>query len=103
VVKPATAVLGAFAGLIGIEQAGKVIPDATGAFIDIIVPRRGDVCLAMVKANATKGSTGLGITNAGGFNLVAHTDATLNVDLVAVALETADTSTTAAAKLVKFL
>jgi hypothetical protein len=102
-VKPATAVLGAFAGLISVGSAGKVVPDASGAFIDIIVPRRGDVVTAMTKANMTKGATGLGITNTGGFNLVAHTDATINVDLVAVAFETVDTSTTAAAKLVKFL
>jgi hypothetical protein len=103
VVKPATAVLGAFAGLISAGSAGKVIPDASGAFIDIVVPRRGDVVTAMTKVNGTKGATGVGITNAGGFNLVAFTDATLNLDLVGVVFETVDTSTTAAAKLVKFL
>jgi hypothetical protein len=103
VVKPATAVLGMFAGLIAPTSAGKVVVNGTGAFVDIVVPRSGDVCLASVKANATKGATVLGITNAGGFDLVAMTDATFNVDVAAIAMETADTSVTVGTKLVKFL
>jgi hypothetical protein len=91
------------AGLIAPTSAGKVIVNGTGAFVDIVVPRPGDVLLASVKANATKGATVLGITNAGGFDLVAMTDATVNVDVAAIALETADTSVTVGTKLVKFL
>lgn len=103
VVKPATAVLGAFAGLIAKGSAGKVLATATGAFIDILVPRRGDVVKGLTKVNATKGSTVVGITNAGGFDLVAFTDATVNLDLVAVVIETLDTSTTHALSTLKFL
>jgi hypothetical protein len=113
VVKPATAVLGGFAGLVDETSAGIVVPDTEGRFITINVPRKGQPVKALVKANATKGVSLLGITNAGGFNLVPHVPGTGNdateslaaavlaLDFVAVALETADTSTTAALKLVK--
>lgn len=99
VVDPATANLGGFAGLVDESSAGITGP----AYISIVKPRRGDVVVGFTKVNATKNSTVVGITNAGGRNLVSFTDATLNVDMVAIALETKDTSTTAAPMLLKFL
>jgi hypothetical protein len=99
VVDPATAVLGMFAGLVDEGSAGITGP----AYISIVKPRRGDVVQAFTKSNMTKGSTVLGITNAGARSLVTSADATFNVDMVAIAMETKDTSTTAASALVKFL
>lgn len=101
--KPVTARLGAFAGIVAAAVAGKVIKSTFGAFIDIIVPRKGDTLKCYTKVSQTKGSTVLGITNTGGFALVSMTDATFNVDVVGVAFETVDTSTTAANALVKFV
>lgn len=99
VVDPATAVLNGFAGLVDESSGGVVGP----AYVNIIKPRRGDVVQAMCKVNATKNATFVGITNAGGRNLVSFADATINADLVGVALETKDTSTTAGLTLIKFL
>lgn len=99
VVDPATANLGGFAGLVDESSAGVTGP----AYISIIKPRRGDVVVGFTKINATKNSSTVGITNAGGRNLVSVGDATINVDLVAIALETKDTSTTAGPMLLKFL
>ena len=96
VTKPATAVLGGFAGIV-------LTPITGPGWIDILVPKRGDVFKAMCKVSATKNSTVVGITNAGGYNLVSFSDATLNVDMVAIALETLDTSTTAGLTLLKAL
>lgn len=101
--KPVTARLGAFAGITAAATAGKIVKSTFGAFIDIIVPRKGDTLKVQTKANQTKGSTVVGITNAGGFQLVAMTDATFNLDVVGVSFETVDTSTTAAPQLVKFM
>lgn len=99
VVDPATAVLGGFAGLVDESSGGVVGP----AYISILKPRRGDVVQAMCKINGTKNSSVVGITNAGVQNLVSMSDATFNVDVVAILLETKDTSTTAGLTLVKFL
>lgn len=103
VVTPATAVLGGFAGLVAPQSAGKVIANGDSAFIDIIVPRKGDICKGYTNVNCTKGSSALGITNAGGRILVAFTDATLNLDFVAVAMETVDRSGTNGTVLVRFV
>lgn len=99
VVDPATANLGAFAGVVSAppQIAG------TPGWIDIIVPRKGDVLKLFTKINATKLTSTVGITNAGGVNFVSVTDATINIDLVANALETLDTSTTAALTLCRFM
>jgi hypothetical protein len=83
VVKPATAVLGGFAGLVDETSAGIVVPDTEGRFITINVPRKGQPVKALVKANATKGVSLLGITNAGGFNLVPHVPGTQRRDRIA--------------------
>lgn len=99
VVDPATAVLGGFAGIVDESSAGVVGP----AYVNIIKPRRGDVVKAQCKINGTKNSSIVGITNAGARNLVSVSDATFNVDVVAILLETKDTSSTAGLTLVKFL
>jgi hypothetical protein len=99
VVDPATANLGGFAGLVTESSAGITGP----AFIEIFVPRKGDVVFAQCKINGTKNSSIVGITNAGARNLVSVADATFNVDAVAILLETKDTSATAGKTLVKFL
>lgn len=103
VADPATALLGGFAGIVD-SQPNK---DATGAvvasWIDIIVPRKGDVVDVWSSANATKNSTILGITNAGANNLVSVSDSTFNVDVVAIALQTVDRSTTNGFIRAKFL
>lgn len=99
VVKPATAVLGGFAGIVAPNSAGVVGPN----YVDIIIPRKGDVAKLLTKINGTKNTSIVGITNAGGYNLVTMADATFNVDVVAILLETKDTSTTAALTLCKFL
>lgn len=99
VVDPATAVLGGFAGLVAGTSAGTVGP----AFIDIVIPRKGDICVGYTNVNQTKNSSLLGITNAGGNKLVTVANTNLNLDLVAVAYETKDTSGTAGQNLVRFV
>jgi hypothetical protein len=96
VVDPATAVLGGFAGIVA-TQPQRDPADSTKAvasWIDIYVPRKGDIVDVWSSANATKNSTILGITNAGAATLVAVSDATFNVDAVAIALQTIDRSST---------
>lgn len=90
VVNPATAVLGGFAGVVSAQSAGITGP----AFIEIIVPRKSDVCFIFSNINATKNSSLIGITNAGGLTGVTVADSTINVDLVAIAMETVDRSGT---------
>jgi hypothetical protein len=103
VVKPATAVLGEFAGLVSPSHDGLKVAAGDGVNVDIIVPRKGDVCFGWANANCTKNSTLLGITNAGGFNLVTHTpDAQVNINFVGIAMETVDRSVTAGKVLLRF-
>ena len=96
--KPKTANLNAFAGVVS--------PDSDGAqgpgFVSIIVPRKGTVVKASVKENAVAFTTVLGPVDAS-YSLAAKADATFNLDAVAVAGETADTSAAAAIKSVKFI
>jgi hypothetical protein len=99
VVNPATATLGGFAGLVAPQSAGIVGP----AYIDIIVPRKGDMCFGFTNVNCTKNSSLLGITNAGAGTLVTIADATVNLDLVAIAMETVDRSSTNGLVLLRFL
>lgn len=98
VVDPATAVLGGYAGAVAPSSAGVVGP----AFIEIIEPRKGDFAFLWTNVNCTKNSTVLGITNAGGRTHVSHADATLNVDMVAVAMQTVDRSSTNGTVLARF-
>lgn len=94
VVDPATANLGGFAGVVDSlplrDSAGTVV----ASWIDIIVPRKGDVVDLWSSANATKNSTILGTTNTGGVTFVSVSDATFNVDAAAIALQTVDRSST---------
>ena len=91
VVQPATANLMAFAGIV---QDGEV---QGPAFVTIAVPRRGEFLDVYTKANATAFATALAPAD-GSYALAAHSDATLNLPMVAVAAETANTSVTAANK-----
>lgn len=100
VVDVATALTGGCAGLVAATSAGKVGP----CFVDVIIPVKGTVALALTKANMTKNSTVLRMDAATPTNnLVAAADATFNIDVVAIALETKDTSTTAGTALVRFM
>lgn len=99
VTKPATANLFAFAGIVSIK------PDRVGpCWVDIITPAgtKGEHVLARTKINATAYTTALGLVN-DDYALGAFADATLNFGLVAIAAETADTSATAAVKLIRLL
>jgi hypothetical protein len=97
VIKPATANLFAFAGLVAPQSDGLTGP----CNVDIFIPRKGSFAVAWTHANATAYSTALGLAN-GSYGLVSFADATLNLGLVALAAETVDTSATAAVKLIKF-
>lgn len=100
VVDVTTALTGGMAGLVASSSSGKTGP----AFIDIVVPRRGDVAICFCKVNATKNSTAVGVDAATPTNnVVSFTDSTFNFNLIGVALETKDTSTTAGPMLVKIL
>lgn len=100
VVDVASAVAGGFAGAVSPSSAGVVGP----AFIEIIVPRKGDFVFLWSKVNATKNSTIVGIDTATPTNnFISKSDATFNVDAIAIAYETKDTSTTAALMLCRFL
>lgn len=98
VLKPATAHLKAFAGIVHPSSAGKTGP----CFVDIIVPRRGDIIQAWTNVNQTAFTTALSVTNAGGYALVADTDATFNDQHIGLAAVTVDTSGTAALNYVRF-
>lgn len=100
---PVTALLGGFAGIVDslpLKDANGVI---VASWIDIVVPRKGDVVDLYTNASVTKNSTILGITNAGGATLVSVSDATFNVDVVAICLQTVDRSGTAGLVRAKFL
>lgn len=100
VVDVTAALTGGVAGLVAADSSGVTGP----AFVDIVVPRRGDVVTAFCKVNATKNSTVVGIDTAGpSNNIVSFADATFNFNLVGIALETKDTSATAGPTLIKFL
>lgn len=92
---PATANLGGFAGIVDSFPGKDAITGLViASWIDIIVPRKGDIVDLYSSANATKLSTVLGVTNAGGASLVSVSDSTFNVDVVAIALQTIDRSST---------
>lgn len=92
--KPATANLMLFAGVVQKKVQGP-------AWVEIAVPQRGEAISVLHKVNATKEVTALTPQN-GQYGLGAFSDATLNLPLCGIALETADTSTTAANKLALF-
>jgi hypothetical protein len=100
VVKPATANLSFFAGVVAESSAGRVGP----CFVDIVVPMSGQIVAAYCNSNSTIATTLLAVQN-GQYSLAAQ--ATLSAatlpTLVGVAAETADTSGTAANKYIKFL
>jgi len=100
VVKPATANLMYPAGILDPRDAGKTGP----CYVRVIVPRRGSFVTALVKANATGGATMLAPEN-DSYALAAHAGANTNTladnePCIAVATETANTSSEAATKLV---
>lgn len=97
VVKPATANLFAFAGVVAPQSDGLTGP----CYVDIFIPRKGSFAKAFTHSNMTAFTTALGLAN-NDYGLVTFADATLNLGLVALAAETVDTSGTAATKLVKF-
>jgi hypothetical protein len=102
VTTPATANLGGYAGAVARSSAGKVIAAGDRQTIDVVKPRKGDVVLLFTNVNCTKNSSLLGITNAGGRTHVTIADATVNVDLVAIALQTVDRSSTNGTVLARF-
>lgn len=97
VLKPVTANLKFVAGFVHPSSAGKTGP----CFVDIVVPRKGDIVRAWTNVNQTVASTELAVTNAGGYALVADTDATFNDQHVGLAAQTLDTSGTAAINYVR--
>lgn len=100
VVDVSTALTGGFAGLVAQQSSGLTGP----CFVDVIVPVKGKVARALTKANQTKNSTVLRMDAATPTNnLIAASDATFNIDVVAVSLQTVDTSTTAGIALVRFM
>jgi hypothetical protein len=103
VVTPATANLGGYAGFVAKSSAGKVIANGDRATIDVVKPRKGDVANLYVNINCTKNSSLIGITNAGGRTHATVADATINIDLVAIALQTVDRSGTNGLVLARFV
>lgn len=105
VIDPATANLGAFAGVVDSVPSNPAATSVGGGpgWIDIIKPVRGDVLDVWTNVNCTKLTTTLGITNAGGNIFVSVTDATINVDLICVCLQTVDRSSTNGYVRVKFI
>lgn len=107
VVDPVSTIKAGFAGLlyVGMTAVGP-------AFIDLVVPRKGDIVPVSTKVNATKNSTVLIVDSIGGTNnLIADgtdavgsaTTSTKVFDQVAIAYQTTDTSTTAAVTLARFI
>ena len=94
VTKPATANLMLFAGIANREVQGP-------GWLEVTPPAPGEACVALHKVNATTQVTGLAPAN-GEYGFGAHSDSELNLPLVGVALETSNTSTTAANKLFLF-
>jgi len=95
--KPATANLNAFAGVVAPDSDGVTGP----GFVSIIVPRKGQISKALVKADATAFTTLLKPVDAS-YALGADGDG-FGADTVAKAAQTADTSGTAAVKAVQFV
>lgn len=94
-VKPAAGNLGLFAGVVAEGSDGKQGP----CFVDVIVPRSGDVVSALTQENMTAGTTVLGPV-AASYALASKANFSV-VDAVAVAAETVDTTGAAAVKNVK--
>ena len=82
VTKPATANLTAFAGIVA-PGSGITGP----GYVKLIVPERGTCVDAFVGSNTTVNATALAPTD-GQWYLAAHSDATLNLNMVASAMET---------------
>jgi hypothetical protein len=97
VVKPATANLMAFAGLLAATSSGKTGP----TFIDLVPQKRNRFARAYTKINGTAFSTLLGPVNAQ-YELGAFADATVNLAFVGICAETVDTSGTSALKYILF-
>jgi hypothetical protein len=94
--KPATANLNAYAGVV-VNRPSGIGP----CFVDIAVPRKGDMVVALCNANATAFATALAPQDAS-YALAAHSDSGLNLPMVARAAVTANTSVTAANKTIQF-
>jgi hypothetical protein len=90
VTKPATANLTAHAGFVAEKKTGP-------CFVDLVELQRGMAYEVYTKANMTKNVTALAPGD-GEWALVAFSDATLNLPVVAVAAETHDSGTTRANK-----
>lgn len=95
--KPAAGNVNAFAGIVSPSSAGVKGP----TFVDIIVPRKNGMARASVKADATAFTTLLGPV-AASYSLGVVVPGSGNLPLEAVAAQTADTSGTAAVKVVQF-
>lgn len=99
VVKPATANLGAIAGIV-VRDTPNV--SGSGMPVEIAVPKRGEFIEAFTKVKATAFSTYLGAAN-GAYSLAAIATPAAPADkVVGVAAQGVDTSTTAANQLIKF-
>lgn len=96
--KPETANLGMFAGVVHHESDGVVGP----GWVKVNVPSPRRAVEAFTDANMTVMTTGLSAQN-DSYALAAHTDATLNIALVAVAGVTENTDTTNALSTVFWL
>lgn len=90
ITKPATANLACFVGFVAEKKTGP-------CFVDVVEPSPGAAYQAFTDANMTAGVTALAPQN-GSYALAAFADATLNLPLCAVALETVDTDTNNANK-----
>lgn len=97
-VKPATAHLNAFAGVVAPGRKDIQGP----CMVEILTPKPGEYVEALTKANMTLATTVLGPADAS-YALAAKTDATFNLAAVAKAAETHDSSTTEAKKLVQWI
>lgn len=94
VTKPATANLMHYAGYVRYPVTGP-------SYVTLVTPRKNEVGTPFCHVNATVSTTALGCAN-NDYGLVSFADATLNLAFVGLAMETADTSSTAANKLVIF-
>ncbi len=90
VIKPATANLMAFAGVVTASSAGKTGP----CWVDIIVPTKGEICNVWGHVNATAFTSYLKLADAD-YGVVVDSSTAVNVT-VGLAAATLDTSSTAA-------
>lgn len=107
VVKPATANLFTFAGIVKNPPRTRISATDNSGFCEIYVPQPGDILSVWTHENMTAVTTALGVANAD-FGLVADaqydgTNKRPSIFTLALALETANTSGTAALKKVVWL